>query len=96
MFNELVQLVLFCYKYLHYKNETKHTEVVDASNESLYHADEEMHPLLRTFSPSQTIFKNLDVCTDYLHYTKAYHINMENYYIGPHRQLATINEVSIG
>ena len=56
-----MQLVLFCYIYLYYKNETKRTEVVDGSNESLYHADEEMHPLLRTFSPSQTIFKNLDV-----------------------------------
>ena len=47
--------------YLYYKNETKCTEVVDGSNESLYHADEEMHPLMRTFSPLQTIFKNLDV-----------------------------------
>ena len=36
-------------------------DVVDGSNESLYHADEEMHPLLRTFSPLQTIFRNLDV-----------------------------------
>ena len=35
--------------------------MVDGSNESLYHADEEMHPLVRTFSPSQTIFQNLDV-----------------------------------
>ena len=36
--------------------------MVDGSNESLYHADEEMHPLLRTFSLSQTtIFENLDV-----------------------------------
>ena len=35
--------------------------MVDGSNESLYHADEEMHPLAQTFSPSQTIFQNLDV-----------------------------------
>ena len=34
--------------------------MVDGSNESLYHADEEMHPLVRTFSPSQTISQNLD------------------------------------
>ena len=39
----------------------KRTQVVDGSNESLFHADEEMHPLARTFPPSQTIFKNLDV-----------------------------------
>ena len=39
----------------------KRTELVDGSNESLYHANEEMHPLVRTFSPSQTIFQNLDV-----------------------------------
>ena len=38
--------------------------MVDGSNESLYHADEEMHPLVRTFSPSQTIFQNLDVVGD--------------------------------
>ena len=35
--------------------------MVDGSNESLYHADEELHPLVRTFSLSQTIFTNLDV-----------------------------------
>ena len=35
--------------------------MVDGSNESLYHADEEIHPLVRTFSPLQTIFQNLDV-----------------------------------
>ena len=35
--------------------------MVDGSNASLYHANEEMHPLVWTFSPSQTIFKNLDV-----------------------------------
>ena len=39
----------------------KRTDVVDGSNESLYHADEEIQPLLRTFSPLQTIFTNLDV-----------------------------------
>ena len=61
LFYELLQLVLFCYVYLYYNNETKCTEVVDGSNESLHHADEEMHPLVRTFSPSQTIFQNLDV-----------------------------------
>ena len=37
--------------------------MVDGSNESLYHADEEMQPLVRTFSPSQTFFQNLDVLT---------------------------------
>ena len=58
---ELVQLVLFCYIYLYYKNETKRTEVVDGSNESLYHADEEMHPLVRNFSPSQTIFNKFNL-----------------------------------
>ena len=47
--------------YLYYKSDAKRTEVVDGSNESLYHADEEMHPLLQNFSPSQTIPKNLDV-----------------------------------
>ena len=35
--------------------------MVDGSNESLYHADEELHPLVRTFLLSQTIFTNLDV-----------------------------------
>ena len=40
--------------------------MVDGSNESLYHADEEMHPLVRTFSPSQTIFQNLDVLSIFL------------------------------
>ena len=40
---------------------TKRTDVVDGSNESLYHADEELHPLVRTFSLSQTIFTNLEV-----------------------------------
>ena len=29
-------------------------------NKISYHADEEMHPLVRNFSPSHTIFKNLD------------------------------------
>ena len=38
--------------------------MVDGSNESLYRADEELHPLVRTFSLSQTIFTNLDVRTD--------------------------------
>ena len=57
---ELVQVVLFYNIYLYYKSETKHTEVVDGSNESLYHADEEMQPLLQNFSPSQTIPQNLD------------------------------------
>ena len=38
--------------------------MVDGSNESLYHADEEMHPLLQNFSPLQTIPKNLDVEDD--------------------------------
>ena len=53
-----MQLVLFCYIYLYYKNETKRTEVVDGSNESLYHADEEMYPLARTFLLLQTGFKD--------------------------------------
>ena len=35
--------------------------MADGSNESLYHANEKMHPLVRNFSPSQTMFKNLDV-----------------------------------
>ena len=35
--------------------------MVDSSNESLNHAEEEMHPLVQNFSPAQTIFKNLDV-----------------------------------
>jgi len=34
--------------------------VVDGSNESLYHADDEMHPLLHNFLLSQTTPKNLD------------------------------------
>ena len=58
---ELVQEVLLWYINIHYKGDTERREVVDGSNESLYHADEEMHPLVRTFSPSQTIFQNLDV-----------------------------------
>ena len=37
------------------------TEVVDGSNESFYHANEEIHPLVRNFSPFQTIFQNLDL-----------------------------------
>ena len=35
--------------------------MVDGSNESLYYADEEMHPLWQNNSPSQTIFKNYNV-----------------------------------
>ena len=40
---------------------TRNLQVVDGSNESLRHADDEMHPLVRNFSLSQTIFKNIGV-----------------------------------
>ena len=39
--------------------------MVDGSNESLWHADEEMQPFWRNFSPLQTIFNNFDVGTFY-------------------------------
>ena len=51
--------------------------MVDGSNESLYHADEEMHPLVRTFSPSQTIFQNLDVPT---HVTESKFNHQKSYW----------------
>ena len=56
-----MQLVLFCYIYLYYKNETKRTEVVDGSNESLYHANEEFDPNLCTGVPLQKSFENVYV-----------------------------------
>ena len=46
----------------HDESDTQCSDVIDGSNESLYHADEEMDPLVKqNFSPSQTIFKNFDV-----------------------------------
>ena len=50
--------------------------MVDGSNESLYHADEEMHPIVRTFSPSQTIFQNLDVIPTNVNEADAWHMCM--------------------
>ena len=54
---ELVQLVLI----LLHKNKSTRTDVVDGSNESLYHADQELDPPLRKKSPLQTILKKFSV-----------------------------------
>ena len=54
---ELVQLVLFYY----IKSYTQCTEVVDGSNESLYHANEEFDPNLCTGVPLQKSFEKVDV-----------------------------------
>ena len=51
--HELVQLVLILLS----KIKSTRTEVVDGSNESLEHADEDLDTLLRKYSPLQKIFK---------------------------------------
>ena len=56
---ELVQLVLFYY----IKSYTQCTEVVDGSNESLYHANEEFDPNLCTGVPLQKSLEIVDVIT---------------------------------
>ena len=58
LLHELVQLVLILL------NEIKstRTQVVDGSNESLEHADEDLDTLLRKYSPLQKIFKKSSVC----------------------------------
>ena len=43
------------------KSESTRTEVVDGSNESLGHPDEELHPHLRKYSPLQKNFKKSSV-----------------------------------
>ena len=55
--HELVQLVLI----LLCKIKSTRTEVVDGSNESLEHADEDLDTLLRKYSPLQKIFKKSSV-----------------------------------
>ena len=57
--HELVQLVLILLS----KIKSTRTEVVDGSNESLEHADEDLDTLLRKYSPLQKIFKKSSVCT---------------------------------
>ena len=48
----------------HYiKSYTQCTEVVDGSNESLYHANEEFDPNLCTGVPLQKSFEKVDVLT---------------------------------
>ena len=54
---ELVQLVLI----LLCKIKSTRTQVVDGSNESLEHADEDLDTLLRKYSPLQKIFKKSSV-----------------------------------
>ena len=54
---ELVQLVLI----LLHKNKSTRTDVIDGSNESWYHADQELDPPLRKKSPLQTILKKFSV-----------------------------------
>ena len=58
LLNKLVQLVLFYY----IKSDTWRTDVVDGSNESLQHPDEELGPNFRIGSPLQTISQKVDVC----------------------------------
>ena len=53
---EVVQLVLF----YHIKSDTSRRDVVDSSNESLQHADEELGPNLQIGSPLQRNFQNAD------------------------------------
>ena len=57
LLHELVQLVLIL---LHEIKSTR-TQVVDGSNESLEHADEDLDTLLRKYSPLQKIFKKSSV-----------------------------------
>ena len=47
-----MQLVTFCV-------DTKLAELIDGSNDSLYHANEDVRPV--HFSPSLTIFENFNV-----------------------------------
>ena len=56
----VVKLVLIALTHV-VKIESTHTEVVDGSNESLYHADQELDPPLRKKSPLQTILKKFSV-----------------------------------
>ena len=44
-----------------YKGDTSRTDVVDSSNESLYHPSEETPSLVRNFSLLHTILNNFDV-----------------------------------
>ena len=55
--HELVQLVLILLS----KIKSTRTEVVDGSNESLEHADEDLDTLLWKYSPLQKIFKKSSV-----------------------------------
>ena len=57
LLHELVQLVLIL---LHEIKSTR-TQVVDGSNESLEHADEDLDTLLQKYSPLQKIFKKSSV-----------------------------------
>ena len=57
LLHELVQLVLI----LLCKIKSTRTQVVDGSNESLEHADEDLDTLLRKYSPLQKIFKKSSV-----------------------------------
>ena len=57
LLHELVQLVLILLS----KIKSTRTQVVDGSNESLEHADEDLDTLLRKYSPLQKIFKKSSV-----------------------------------
>ena len=57
LLHELVQLVLI----LLCKIKSTRTQVVDGSNESLEHADEDLDTLLQKYSPLQKIFKKSSV-----------------------------------
>ena len=60
LLHELVQLVLI----LLHKIKSTRTQVVDGSNESLEHADEDLDTLLQKYSPLQKIFKKSSVQLD--------------------------------
>ena len=61
LLHELVQLVLI----LLCKIKSTRTQVVDGSNESLEHADEDLDTLLQKYSPLQKIFKKSNVLVDW-------------------------------